>query len=98
VSASPAYVLGARYVVEGSALGGRGLARRLDGLLGPGTLAGRRFFSGHGAETGAVWRGYLDRLSAAPETPAARAAAIEGATATFSIFEQWLEGWDKHDE
>jgi heme oxygenase len=56
-SASPEYILGARYVVEGSALGGLGLARRLDGLLGPGVIAGRRFFSGHGAETGARWRG-----------------------------------------
>ena len=30
------HILGARYVVEGSALGGRGLARQLDGLLGTG--------------------------------------------------------------
>ena len=35
-SASPDYLLGAGYVVEGSALGGRGLARQLDGLLGTG--------------------------------------------------------------
>ena len=30
---SPEYLLGARYVVEGSALGGRGLARQLDGTF-----------------------------------------------------------------
>ena len=33
---SPDQVLGARYVVEGSALGGRGMARQLDPLLGIG--------------------------------------------------------------
>ena len=107
-SASPAYILGARYVVEGSALGGRGLARQLDGLLGNGTMAGRRFlgseeaaggygrrfFSGHGAQTGAMWRKYLDRLSAAPNTRSVRTEVTNGATATFAIFEQWLAGWD----
>jgi heme oxygenase len=71
-SASPEYILGALYVVEGSALGALGLARGLDGLLGAGAISGRRFFSGHGAETGARWRGYLDRLAAAPNTKAVR--------------------------
>lgn len=97
VPASPDYLLGARYVVEGSALGGRGLARQLDRLLGCGTAAGRRFFSGHGSETGTVWRSYLARLAAAPTAAASREAIITGATATFAIFEQWLDGWnDQH--
>lgn len=96
--ASPEYLLGASYVVEGSALGGRGLARQLDGLLGTGTLAGRRFFSGHGAETGAVWRDYLSRLSAASTATASRATIVAGAVETFTIFEQWLAGWNKQHE
>ena len=95
---SPDYMLGARYVVEGSALGGRGLARQLDGLLGMGTIAGRRFFSGHGTETGEVWRSYLGRLSAASTATATRATIVAGAVATFTIFEQWLEGWNRHHE
>jgi CheY-like chemotaxis protein len=37
---SAEYILGARYVVEGSALGGQGLARKLDGLKGIGVIAG----------------------------------------------------------
>lgn len=96
--ASPDYILGARYVVEGSALGGRGLSRQLDGLLGPGVIAGRRFFNGHGATTGMVWRDYLTQLSAAPNECSVRAAVVDGATATFAIFEQWLDGWDALDE
>ena len=92
-SASPDYWLGAHYVVEGSALGGRGLARQLDGLLGSGVTEGRLFFSGHGASTGAVWRDYLARLAAVPNCRSARAEVVGGATATFAIFESWLEGW-----
>ena len=93
---SPDYLLGASYVVEGSALGGRGLARQLDGLFGTGIIAVRRFFSGHGTETGEVWRSYLARLSAT--STASRAAIVAGAVETFTIFEQWLEGWNKHHE
>jgi heme oxygenase len=92
--ACPHYVLGARYVIEGSALGGRGLARQLDDLLGIDTSAGRRFFIGNGAATGVIWRSYLTELSIVPRTAADRAAVLAGATATFAIFEQWLEGWE----
>lgn len=91
---SPGYLLGAQYVVEGSALGGQSLARQLDGLLGAGVTAGRLFFMGHGAATGRVWRNYLADLSASPDEPSSRAAVIQGATETFAMFEQWLEGWD----
>ncbi|WP_353203904.1 biliverdin-producing heme oxygenase [Sphingomonas sp.] len=98
VDASAEYQLGARYVVEGSALGGRGLARQLDGLLGINVTAGCRFFAGHGAETGAVWRAYLDHVSRVPPGASTRTAVVAGATRTFAIFEQWLEGWnDRHD-
>jgi len=93
---SAEYILGARYVVEGSALGGQGLARKLNGLKGIGVIAGRRFFDGYGVETGAVWRNYLDQLAAAPADLTKRTAIIAGATATFAIFEQWLKGW--HDD
>lgn len=97
-TASPDYFLGARYVVEGSALGGRGLARQLDGLLGIGSNAGRRFFTGHGADTGVVWRGYLAQLSVASTAIVSHAAIVSGAVATFTIFEQWLDEWNQpHD-
>lgn len=92
--ASPEYLLGARYVVEGSALGGRGLALQLDGLLGVGVTAGRRFFAGHGAQTGEVWRAYLEQLSGVRSEPAVQTEIVAGATRTFAIFEQWLQGWN----
>jgi len=97
-SASSEYRLGARYVVEGSALGGRSLGRQLDNLLGAGVVAGRRFFTGHGAATGDVWRDYLTQLAAVPDVALKHAAVLDGATETFAIFEQWLEGWDDGHE
>ena len=95
---SPDHSLGARYVIEGSALGGRGMARQLDGLLGPGEAAGRKFFSGHGAATGAAWRDYLALLSAVSSSALRLATIIDGAIATFAMFEQWLSGWTKHHD
>ncbi len=92
--ATPEALLGALYVVEGSALGGVSLGRRLDGLLGEGVLDGRRFFSGRQAETGPAWRAYLQRLSAASDGSTARATIIFTANATFAVFERWLDGWN----
>ena len=85
--------LGALYVAEGSALGGRNLAGGLDRLLGKEVAEGRRFFVGRGAGTGEAWRGYLAQLSAAPSEPSARAEVIKGAVETFAAFEHWLNGW-----
>jgi len=95
---SPDHVLGARYVVEGSALGGRGMARQLDALLGPEVTAGRQFFSGHGAATGSVWRDYLALLSLEPRSAPQCGAIIDGANATFATFEQWLAGWNNNHD
>ena len=63
--------------------------------LGRQAIDGRRFFAGRGAETGAAWLGYLDRLAAAGPQPARRDAVIGAAIETFGVFEKWLSGWDK---
>jgi heme oxygenase len=85
--------LGALYVAEGSALGGRELARGLDRLLGKDVTEGRQFFIGRGARTADAWRSYLAQLSAAPPAPSVRAEIITGAVETFAAFEHWLNGW-----
>jgi heme oxygenase len=92
---SPAHRLGALYVVEGSALGGRTLCRGLDQLLGEAATEGRRFFTGHGPATGDTWRGFLNQLAAAGQTPPARTALISAAVETFAVFETWLHGWNQ---
>lgn len=95
--ALPEALLGALYVVEGSALGGVALARGLDGVLGVGVLDGRRFFAGHKSETGNAWRAYLARLSATSHTAEQQATIISTAIATFALFECWLGGWNDKD-
>jgi heme oxygenase len=85
--------IGAFYVVEGSALGGRGLARDLTALLGPDAVNGRRFFIGRGAGTGEAWRAYLSQLEAHAADPAARPGIIDAALETFAVFERWMAGW-----
>jgi heme oxygenase len=85
--------LGARYVVEGSALGGRQLCRGLDQLLGQASIEGRRFFAGRGAGTGDAWRGFLDQLASLGNEPKGQAALVSAAVETFEVFETWLSGW-----
>lgn len=85
--------LGALYVVAGSALGGRQLARGLDHLFPPGATAGRLFFLGHGAQTGAVWRDYLAQLAAVPPDPHTQTEIVDAAIDTFAVFERWASGW-----
>ena len=95
---SPEALLGALYVVEGSALGGVTLARGLKGLVGVGVLDGRRFFTGYQSETGRAWRVYLARLSATDWTGEQQATIISTATTTFALFECWLGGWNDTDD
>jgi heme oxygenase len=90
---TPARRLGALYVVEGSTLGGRQLARHLDPLLGTTGSAGRRFFLGRGAETNTVWNAFLAQMALLANTPADRQDAVEAAVQTFGIFQEWLGGW-----
>jgi heme oxygenase len=85
--------LGALYVVEGSTLGGRQLARNLDVLLGSGITEGRRFFLGRGSATAAGWNVFLAHLTAAGSTRAARHEIVAAAVMTFGIYEEWLRDW-----
>ena len=89
---TPQAVLGAMYVVEGSALGGHGLARQLNGLLGDATLSGRRFLASDGADTGQAWRAFVDRIDRVADRD--RTIVIDTAIATFCCFETWMNGWE----
>jgi len=85
--------LGALYVIEGSALGGRSLSKGLDPVLGLGVAEGRRFFTGRGAGTAPAWDRFLTRLSAMAGDPKAREQMMAAAIRTFEVFEDWLNGW-----
>jgi heme oxygenase len=85
--------LGALYVAEGSTLGGRELAKRLDHLFAPADRNGRRFFSGRDTDTGKAWRTFCDLLDADNAGEAARNETIAAAIETFAAFEDWFADW-----
>ncbi len=76
---------GAIYVAEGSALGGRVIARQLDYLFGD-AAAGRTFFRGAG-DTGPRWRAFLAALDQASDEHA-MPQLVAGAEASFALFER----------
>lgn len=75
--------LGVAYVLEGSTLGGRVLARRP-------ALAGWRFFEGYGDDTGSLWRALVAELERVGKAPQARAAIVAGAVEAFEAITSWL--------
>jgi heme oxygenase len=82
---SGAALYGALYVAEGSALGGRVIARQLDYLFGD-SAEGRRFFRG-GTDTGPRWRAFLAVLQRDCDE-AALPQLVAGAEASFALFER----------
>ncbi len=87
---SAAQALGCLYVTEGSTLGGRELARRLDHLLPPGSAEGRRFLLGHGPHHGAMWREFCAALEQCGDSAERRAEMIGAALAAFAVFGDWF--------
>ena len=61
-----ASLLGAIYVMEGSTLGGRFIARQVESSLGITPGVGDVYFRGHGDATGRMWREVSARIEAVP--------------------------------
>ena len=76
--------LGALYVVEGSTLGGRIIARHAAEVLGLHGGRGTAFFEGHGQQTGAFWRETTAAIAAVPERH--ERLLIAAAQRTFRVF------------
>lgn len=87
---TPARAMGALYVIEGSTLGGRLLARQLDHLVPADGDCGRSFLLA-GTDTGHVrWRDFCTVLDRCGTDPASRAEMVTGAVETFRCFEAWF--------
>ena len=84
---SPAEALGAAYVVEGSALGGMVLAKKLRNCTALGNLPPQHFFSGN-KENLKDWRNFKEELEQYSFTEAEEVEAIEKAKETFRFFEK----------
>ncbi len=81
--------LGAMYVMEGSTLGGRYIARHVEDVLGLEPGVGDAYFQGHGEGTGALWREVTGRIAGVPDARAER--VIEVARETFQAFGEALQ-------
>ena len=81
--------LGALYVLEGSTLGGRFLAKQVEASLGLLPGQGNVYFQGHGAATGALWREVTTEIAAVPDSLSER--LVRSARRTFAIFGRALE-------
>ena len=76
--------LGIAYVLEGSTLGGRVLARRPH-------LARFRTFQGYGSDTGRLWQELVIDLESAGGHPAARSTIVRSARETFESLTAWFD-------
>lgn len=76
--------LGAMYVLEGSTLGGRFIARHVEEALALRPGCGNAYFQGHGDATGRVWRETTALLTALPQGEAET--VIAAARRTFRAF------------
>jgi len=79
---------GCLYVLEGSALGGRVISKRVKQTLGLGPATGGAYFHGLGRQTASHWSDFLTALNTIPANSAMGADAEAGAIATFLAFRQ----------
>lgn len=80
--------LGTFYVLEGSTLGGRIIARHLEPAFGFEGGKGNAYFRGHGEATGALWHETTQAIAGVPEADAVL--VIQAAQRTFAAFRSVL--------
>jgi heme oxygenase len=76
-------VFGALYVIEGSTLGGQVISRHLKQKFDLDETNGAAFFSGYGKETGKMWNGFREAVTAFAEKSSNHEEIIAGANETF---------------
>lgn len=88
---SLAQALGTLYVVEGSTLGGRLIARQLSRSVGVGPEDGARFYHSYGDARGERWTGFKAALDAWGQAHPDKAdEAIQAAADAFDAFRAWM--------
>ncbi|CAB3818466.1 biliverdin-producing heme oxygenase [Achromobacter piechaudii] len=87
IVAADAYALGVAYVVEGSQLGGRFLARQLADVSPALPL---RYLRGYGEGLGPMWKAFLQYLDSEAGAQGREAHALQGACDAFDSLTAWL--------
>lgn len=83
--------LAARYVLDGSAHGGRAMLPNVTRTLGFDATRGARFLASAGIDAAGQWKELLARLETDLAAADARAAACAAAVALFAALERWLD-------
>lgn len=84
--------LGALYVMEGSTLGGKGIAKMLTKNKSAHLQSEQlQFFTGYGERTGAMWTTFVHVLDSFSGTDAEVEKMVNSANKTFSLFKAWLQ-------
>jgi heme oxygenase len=83
--------LAARYVLDGSAHGGRAMLPNLRQTLGIGPERGAAFFASAGLDTAGAWQALLLALETELAAPGDRRAARDAAVGLFAGLERWLD-------
>jgi heme oxygenase len=81
---------GCAYVLEGSMLGGRLLAKRFESALDIRPHTGGRFYQGYGGASAETWSGFLDGLHENAYGQAESDAATSAARETFATYTDWM--------
>lgn len=84
---SYAYDLGVMYVIEGSQLGGRMMAKQLERAWPDRPF---HYMAGYGGELGALWKAFTAFLADAVRSDAEVAEAVAGACDAFDTLTEWL--------
>jgi heme oxygenase len=82
--------LGGLYVLEGSMLGGVMIKKHLTEKLPDQVLENTEYFTGYGAETGKVWKNFLNILSNNAINIETEKVIIDSAKNTFYLLNQWI--------
>jgi len=82
--------LGAHYVLEGAALGGRQIAHLVERRLGLTAGRGASFFHGSGEDTGRRWQSFRALLLESCRTATEGDEIVAGALETFRAFRSWI--------
>ncbi len=87
---NPEQAFGAMYVLEGSTLGGRFIAKNLKKHLNLDEEHGACFFSGYGSDTGKRWKTFQLALQTFSENFNNDQIIIQAANDTFEKLERWV--------
>ncbi len=81
---------GCLYVMEGSTLGGKMIAKIVKEVLQLDTINGASFFNGYGKETSSKWKLFQQALIKFSHDYSTNHEIIDAANETFFKFEQWI--------